>query len=99
MTDSADANGVTLDVRTPGLGQWIGRLVNGALFGSVDASDQGPRVVAVNRFGKEVTVRQYRSTKKALDGCAELEREMNDLGYRDWCQKYAVPPHFEMMQT
>ena len=68
MTDSADANGVTLDVRTPGLGQWIGRLVNGALWLGVDPSDQGPRVVAVNRFGKEVTIRQYRSTDRRLLG-------------------------------
>ena len=69
---SLDA-GLSLQVRSTGTGGWILGLLNLSFFGSVDGNQKGPRVVLVNRFGREHVIEQYTSVRKASHDRARVK--------------------------
>jgi hypothetical protein len=91
-------NGMRLEVRSTGLGGWIAALLNGALFSSVDESQEGPRTVLINKLGKTYTIQQYRSKRLAVRDLMLFSSEIDTLGYQVWAEQNGIPPHFEIMQ-
>ena len=87
-----------LEVRSTGLGGWIAALLNGALFSSVDESQEGPRTVLINKLGKTYTIQQYRSKRLAVRDLMLFSSEIDTLGYQVWAEQNGIPPHFEIMQ-
>jgi hypothetical protein len=91
-------NGMHLEVRSTGLVGWIGALVDGFLSGSVDETQEGPRTVLVNQFGKTHTIKQYRSKRLAVRDLMRFSGEIETVGYQVWSEQNGIPPHFEIMQ-
>jgi hypothetical protein len=90
-------DGLSLRVRSTGAKGWIYALTNGFFFGS-PGDTQGPRVVIVNRFGREHAVMQYRSARQASRDITRMRDDIEGMGYFQWAETVGVPPHFDLMQ-
>jgi hypothetical protein len=62
------------------------------------AARLGPRVVAVNRFGREHILQQFRSRRSARRALPDFEAELDEMGVAAWRELHDFPPHFEIMQ-
>ena len=90
---------ITLAVRSPNIATLFRQLMDLFWFSSTDeAANEGPRVVAVNRFGKEHTIQAFRSKRQALHALSALSEERDRIGDAAWCDAHGVPAHFELMQ-
>jgi hypothetical protein len=59
---------------------------------------QGPRVVIVNKFGREQAVKQYMSARQASRDITRIRDDIERMGYFEWAANVGVPPHFDIMQ-
>lgn len=91
-------DGLSLQVRSTGTKGWITAIVSGFLDGSPGATTQGPRVVIVNKFGREQAVKQYMSAKQASRDMARIRDDIERVGYFEWADEVGVPAHFDLMQ-
>lgn len=87
-----------LEVRGPSVGKNLVQVV--AMLTVSNAPDEfpGPRVVAVNRFGREHILQQYGSRRAARKALPGFLAELDDLGAPAWRELHDFPPHFEIMQ-
>lgn len=91
-------DGLSLRVRSTGGKGWIIAIISGFLDGTPGAT-QGPRVVIVNKFGREHIVKQYRSARQAGRDVTRIRADIERLGYFDWAEDIGIPPHFDIMQA
>lgn len=87
-----------LEVRGPSVTKNLVQVLAMATIANAPDAFPGPRVVAVNRFGREHILGQYgsrRSARKALPG---FQAELDELGVDEWREHHDFPPHFEIMQ-
>jgi hypothetical protein len=90
-------DGLSLRVTSTGAKGWISALADGYFFlGRGDT--QGPRVVIVNKFGREQAVMQYRSARQAGRDITRIRDDIERMGYFEWADNAGVPPHFDIMQ-
>ena len=87
-----------VEVRAPSVAKNLGQMV--AVLTVVNAPDDfpGPRVVAVNRFGREHILQQYRSRRSASRALPGFQTELDQMGVAAWRELHDLPPHFELMQ-
>ena len=91
-------SGLSLRVRSTGAGGWFLGLLDLSFFGSVGENQKGPRVVLVNKFGREHVVKQYPSVRKATHDLARIKADIDEAGYFSWAEAVRIPPHFDIMQ-
>ena len=90
---------ITLAVRSPNSATLLRQFMDLFWFGSTDeAANEGPRIVVVNRFGKEHTIQAFRSKRQALEALSALSEERDRIGDPAWSDAHGVPAHFEFMQ-
>jgi hypothetical protein len=53
-----------------------------------------PSVNAINMFGEERQLVELSTKKEAITRLAEVRADLENLGLRDWCEKYDVPWSF-----
>jgi hypothetical protein len=89
---------VRLEVRSTAGRDRIFQFLDVFVLNAVD-DIEGPRVVLVNQFGVEFTIKQFRSERQARKSALVLDSEIRNEGYYEWAERHGVPPHFELRQA
>jgi hypothetical protein len=93
--DDLDRKGIHLIVVPADHGATVMSFVASLVAGSDDIVGDGPRIVAINRAGRQFIVQQFTSLKKAEKALAPMQSELSRLGADAWCQAHKVPSDFE----
>jgi hypothetical protein len=69
-------------------------LVSDFFFNSYEIKANGPRVVAVNREGREYVVEQFNSQHEANNVAAKRREEVATLDWESWSVEHKIPADF-----